>query len=565
METLNKCEALVTLGTWYESIKFYLDKNQANYSWVVAKHDSEDGCHGVMKPHHHWVIWWEEGVFSNTALVSFLKRKARKERNDGETQNGRFYNHEAVRKLRSILMYMNNGGRSILWGESNYCEEVKKMFDEIPERAIDDMAKYVEKRDDRTRSVEADLGVKVNLQSVIDMVIGDGCSSFDEWQREVFRLHRQHDAPQRQALIRVLGHPRGDALIRNCESYMKSHVMSMDWMESLRHRKPLLELDEKDGKYYGVKESKNWIRRICRHNNWSVTKFVTDVKEVMMREKQKINCIFLQGPSNAGKSTIATSIRDGFLSVGQVTRSDTFLFQDCTDRQLIFQEECIIKPETCDDWKRMMEGAAMKVDIKNKDPKLIVRTPVLVCSNQVPWYWVQNECSALKNRMKFYRMRVMEELREKRKDLNPLLWLSFLEDLGMDSSDGESVASGEKSPVINRKRSRPTTPEEWLNDDIDGIIAGLAEPVAKSPKLGGSPKVGGALPNTDPLTKYDLEMFFNEWQTQPCSSTEIAQFEYDQGRAYSGDKEERSEDNTINTPDFSRFIVDQDTLDVFNL
>ena len=57
---------------------------------------------------------------------------------------------------------------------------------------------------------------------------------------------------------------------------------------------------------------------------------------------------------------------------------------DCVDRQLVFQEECIIKPETIDDWKRMMEGVSMKVDIKNKEPKCIQRTPVLVCSNTEP-------------------------------------------------------------------------------------------------------------------------------------------------------------------------------------
>jgi hypothetical protein len=546
MEKLNKCEALVTLASWYDSVKGYLDRNQQNYSWVVSSHESEDGCHGVMKPHHHWVIWWEEGVFSNTALVSFLKRKARKERNDGETQNGRFYNHEQVRKLRSILMYMNNAPRSILWGESNCVEEIKTMVDEIPERAMNDMNNYIAKRDatDPGRSVEAELGVKVNLQSIIDMVIADGCSSFDEWQREVFRLHKEHDSAQRQALIRVLGHPRGEALIRNCESYMKSHVMSMDWESSLRHKKPLIELDEKDGKYYGVKESKNWIRRICRHNNWSVNKFVRDVVDVMMKKEQKINCLFFQGPSNAGKSTIATSIRDGFLSVGQVTRSDTFLFQDCVDRQVIFQEECIIKPETADDWKRMMEGASMKVDIKNKDPKCINRTPVLVCSNQVPWYWVQNEIQPLKNRMKFYRMTVMDELRNKRKDLNPLLWLSFLEDLGDESSGDEA-----KAPVISRKRSRPTTPEEWINNELDGIIAGLSEPVVKQSRSGEDVCV--ALPYCDPLEEHDLAEFFEKWQTQPCSTQEIAEFNY--------------ENNKLNTPNSERFRVDDDVLELFDL
>ena len=62
-------------------------------------------------------------------------------------------------------------------------------------------------------------------------------------------------------------------------------------------------------------------------------------------------------------------------------------------------EELRIVPDTVDDIKRLFEGAKMKVDIKNKDPRELKRMPIIVCSNTVPEYWVQDERDALRNRM----------------------------------------------------------------------------------------------------------------------------------------------------------------------
>ena len=517
-----KAEAVVICRGLKESLLYYLKKNEEIYSWCIAEHfdSGAAGCHGVENDHYHLIIWWkQDGVpFNNTGVVSFMKRYARK--NGAAVGNhSKIYAFQPVRKLKGLLLYMQSGERKMLWDECSCMEEIKHI--DISEKDEERMADYIKKRDEPDK-VGADLGVKVNLQSVIDMVIEDGCSSFEQWQREVFRLHKDHDSKQRQALIRILGHPRGEALIRNCETYLKNHVLSMDWVTSMKHKRPLIEKDEEDGVYYSVKESKNWIRRICRHNNWSVNDFVNDIKAVMMRENQKKNCLFFKGPSNAGKSTIATSIRDGWLSVGQVTRSDTFLFMDCVDRQLVFQEECIVKQETVDDWKRMMEGACMKVDIKNKEPKNMRRTPVLVCSNTEPWYWVMNEQKALKNRMFYYTMREMPDLKAKVKDLNPLLWLEWMEELAGDSTS--DVETPEPSPpVVSRKRIY--SPQTFDDAEVDAIIAGLQLPefppkkrMCDDERALGTSTIVAPLPNCDPITQSDLEALehvFNKYQTQP--------------------------------------------------
>ena len=92
----------------------------------------------------------------------------------------------------------------------------------------------------------------------------------------------------------------------------------------------------------------------------------------MDKKTPKLNTLFLYGGSNAGKSKVARSIVDGMLVIDQTTRSDTFLFQDLPGAQVCLMEELRIVQETVDAIKRLFEGAKMKVDIKNKDPRLFV-------------------------------------------------------------------------------------------------------------------------------------------------------------------------------------------------
>ena len=195
MESLETCETLVTRYEHFDAVLSFLDKHKNQYSWVVAEHKNADEshCHGVKHDHHHWIIWWSSAQqWSDTSLVSFLKRKSRvwlAENKDSDPHTNRCYSFEAVRKLKSILMYMNTAPRKIRWDQSMCVDDIKEMVENFSEKEQNDMDTYINKRDKPTgpeRSVE---GMKIDLNLIIQTIMEDGCWSFAQWQRDVFKIH----------------------------------------------------------------------------------------------------------------------------------------------------------------------------------------------------------------------------------------------------------------------------------------------------------------------------------------------------------------------------------------
>lgn len=275
---------------------------------------------------------------------------------------------------------------------------------------------------------------KVNIESMLDMMMKDGAQSFEDWTDLAFKLHGEGSV-ERSTLKRIMGHPQADRLVRAANAYLKKHVLNLTWRQSMEYQEQGLKQRETEGMYMTVTESKNWIRRIAKFNNISMNSLYENVNIVMSKAKPKINTIFLEGESNAGKSKLARSITDGFLTCGQTTRSETFMFQDLPDQQIVLIEEMRITPENVDDIKRLFEGAQMKVDIKNKDARILKRTPVIVYSNSAPEKWVIDERDALRNRMVHYKLSQFENLKNMSRDINPLAWLQFMRDLEEEYSD----------------------------------------------------------------------------------------------------------------------------------
>lgn len=114
----------------------------------------------------------------------------------------------------------------------------------------------------------------------------------------------------------------------------------------------------------------------------------------------KLNCLMLQGASNAGKTywtNMICSIPD---IVGQTIQSADFAYMHCVDKELIqIPELTLTKPENVEEFKKIIEGLPTLVNIKNKEARTIVRTPVILTCNNLPWRQFSNEAGPIKYRM----------------------------------------------------------------------------------------------------------------------------------------------------------------------
>ena len=128
-----------------------------------------------------------------------------------------------------------------------------------------------------------------------------------------------------------------------------------------------------------------------------VETFDNDFFSWLTKGHPKKNTMILYGPSNTGKSCF---IRP-FMSLyrfGEITNSNSFMYQNCIDKDLILWEEPLIGNSELEKFKLVSEGSPTEVSIKFRAPEKLERTPLLITTNHHIWRFCSSEESALRNR-----------------------------------------------------------------------------------------------------------------------------------------------------------------------
>lgn len=161
----------------------------------------------------------------------------------------------------------------------------------------------------------------------------------------------------------------------------------------------------------------NW----CREQKVIAGELLFNWFLVLDKALPKINCLLLQGESNSGK-TFWTQMAFQFPDlIGQTIQSNDFAFMNCAGKSIIqIPVLSITKPEQIEEAKKIFEGLETRINIKNKGPHRLERTPVIVTCNQFPWSNYGNESAAFLNRMFAYRnlrrSKVLEAIKGKTPD-----------------------------------------------------------------------------------------------------------------------------------------------------
>lgn len=165
-------------------------------------------------------------------------------------------------------------------------------------------------------------------------------------------------------------------------------------------------------------------------NGWVVDDFANDIFSVLDRRGGKMNCMFIRGEPNAGKSMMfMRPIEEICQTVGRINQincaGSTFIFESCMQCRLIAIDECCIPKSLMEECKQIFEGAACKVQIKyQRDGGLLQPTPVIASSNKEPWlYDIQNQVPLLA-RMRYYVAKPFDTLADfSHLKYNPLVYV----------------------------------------------------------------------------------------------------------------------------------------------
>lgn len=150
-------------------------------------------------------------------------------------------------------------------------------------------------------------------------------------------------------------------------------------------------------------QTKKYFNDWCAEQNIQPANLISDMHSILKMTEQKINTLYLQGASNAGKTFLLKGLVPIDSKVGYHTTSKDFPFGEAVNFPLIMINELTIEsPAKAEVYKNIFGGEPTQINIKNKPSQLMGRKPVLVTNNHPLWREVANQKEPLLNRMKAY-------------------------------------------------------------------------------------------------------------------------------------------------------------------
>lgn len=126
-----------------------------------------------------------------------------------------------------------------------------------------------------------------------------------------------------------------------------------------------------------VEQTAELHRQWCSEQNIQVGDFLMKLYCILAKIFPKLNCFMLQGQSNAGKTYWTTPAMPFADTIGHTIQSQDFAFMKCVGKDIIqIPELTLSKNEQVEELKKVLEGLPTTINIKNKEPRVLERTPV---------------------------------------------------------------------------------------------------------------------------------------------------------------------------------------------
>ena len=164
-----------------------------------------------------------------------------------------------------------------------------------------------------------------------------------------------------------------------------------------------------------------------------LTRGIKNKVKILDKKSGKINTIILKGPSNAGKTRIANSLKYAFKTYADISQdiANNFWLEGALGKIIIAHEEARFNEENQEDVKRLMERADMTVHRKGLTDAYLKHNPYFITCNTWPWcrFLEEAHIRAFKNRSYIIRCETdsKPEVFADGGDLDPRVWLDILQ------------------------------------------------------------------------------------------------------------------------------------------
>ncbi|KAL4218845.1 hypothetical protein ACF0H5_021433 [Mactra antiquata] len=155
--------------------------------------------------------------------------------------------------------------------------------------------------------------------------------------------------------------------------------------------------------YESVATTAEIFNKWCAQQSIIPGEFMLKLYTILNQDDKKKNTFILHGMSNAGKTYWSKCITPLENKTGQTVQSQDFAWQRCLNKEIItIPELSISKPEQMEEFKKISEGLPTTINIKNKEPQILQRTPIILQCNTLPWSAFTKESQACRNRILGY-------------------------------------------------------------------------------------------------------------------------------------------------------------------
>nr|QOD39536.1 NS1 [uncultured densovirus] len=176
--------------------------------------------------------------------------------------------------------------------------------------------------------------------------------------------------------------------------------------------------------YYSITRSVEILDELvkfqCNDDDDLCMDFMSNLYNVLERQKPKLNTMIIHSPPSAGKNFFFDAIKDFYINCGQLSNANkynNFAFQDADGRRLVLWNEPNYSPEFLEPIKKLFGGDSTTVNVKYCSDTPVYRTPVIVLTNNVVSFMTQ---PAFKDRTCIYRWQYAPYLADYALKPNPL-------------------------------------------------------------------------------------------------------------------------------------------------
>lgn len=285
-----------------------------------------------------------------------------------------------IKLLSNFILYCLRYGLRTINHYGNKIIKIVKMIedlfehhqnDEIDEIDADGICRqYVEDQKEQKKKRVGKEKQKTLCEIIIEQIQKYNIQHYGQWDRQV-----PHDL--RIQLIQEWGISTDSyikSLIKIKKSEKLQEVKNKTIPEILLEKHEFLQLESIDV------DCCRWIEYWMEENEIDIPNLLAWFEIIRNKTLKKINCMVIQGPTNAGKSLFIRSLTD-LIKAEQMPRENDnsqFKLDQLPTATCAVFEEPLITPNNVGTWKLLTEGAEVTTDIKNKDKEPIPRIPIYI-------------------------------------------------------------------------------------------------------------------------------------------------------------------------------------------